>query len=153
MRRFIIRRLAVAAIGLFVAAVALLAASFHPDWPSHPLQLAHDRWGNGIAYVQVAGGRASLFSEIDFDSADSPKPYVANPRTIVAPKVTKHYQFALPGLNFQFCRFAEGPPTWSLGLSLAIPAGLSLIVALFLIRRLRGRRPRDTVAHDGAASS
>jgi hypothetical protein len=146
MRRCVTEWLVILAGGLFLAAISVFAASLHSAWPAEPIQLAYDRWGNGIVYLQISGGNASLFSELDFDSADSPKPYVANPRAIISPRVVRNHQFAVPGLAAQFCRFAAGPPVWSLRVSLALPAMFSLITAVLLTRRLRRLRPQDAPA-------
>jgi hypothetical protein len=144
MRRTIVEWLSMLAVGLFVTTVALLAASFHPHWPAEPLGFNLERWGMGSAYVQVRGGTASLFNQIDFESPGSPKPSIVNPRAWIWPSVTGNHQFAIPGLAFQLCRFSTGLAVWSVSFSLAIPAALSLIAAVFLIRRLRRRRPKDT---------
>jgi hypothetical protein len=144
MRRSLIEWLFISAAGFFLATVALLAFSSHPSWSAIPLDLAQDRRG-GSVYVLIRDGRASLFNQIDFNSPGTPKPLVINPQTFIFPKVTANHQFSIPGLAFQFCRFATGVSVWSLDFSLAIPAVLSLIAAALLIRRLRRGRPRDTL--------
>jgi hypothetical protein len=144
MRRSLIEWLFLSAVGFFLATVAVLASSFHPSWPASPLELAQARWGRSV-YVLIRDGRASLCNQIDFNSPGSPKPWVVNPRTVFFPKVTAIHQFSIPGLAFQFCRFAKGASVWSLDFSLAIPAVLSSIAAALLIRRLRRGRPRDTL--------
>ena len=97
--------------------------------------------GSRPAYLQVRGGRASLFNQIDFNSPGSPKPRIINPQTWTWPRATGNHQFAIPGLAFQFCRFETGLAVWSVSFSLAIPATLWLIAAIFLIRRFRRDRP------------
>ncbi len=144
MRRSLIEWLFFSAAGFFLATVSLLAVSCHPSWPASPLEPAQDLWG-GRVYVLIRDGRASLFNQIDFNSPGSPKPLVINPRTVVFPKVTANHRFSIPGLAFHSCRFATGTSVWSLDFSLAIPAALSLIVAVLLIRRLRRGRPRDSL--------
>ena len=144
MRRSLIEWLFIAAVGFFLAMVALLAISSQPSWSASPFDLTQHGGGRSV-YVLIREGRASLSNQIDFDAAGSAKPSVVNPRTVVFPKVTANHQFSMPGLAFQFCQFALGPLVWSLEFSLAIPAVLSLIAAVLLLRRLRRGRPRDAL--------
>src|SRR5690242_5944324 len=97
MRRIFLEWGSISSVGLFLATVALLVASLRPAWPANCLEVAHDRWGRGIVYLQVNDGTASLFSEPDFAEDGSARPYIADPRTIIAPKVTANRSLVLPG--------------------------------------------------------
>jgi hypothetical protein len=144
MRRSLIEWLFIAAVGMFLAMVALLAFSLHHSWTTIPFEVAHIDGGRRV-YVLIREGKASLCNQIDFNSPGSPKHLVIDPRTMVFPKVAVNHQFSVPGLAFQFCRFAIGAPIWSMEFSLAIPAVLSLMTAILLIRQLRRGRSRSGV--------
>jgi hypothetical protein len=131
------------AVGLFFATIAVLAASFRADWPVEPLELASDRWANDDVYVQVRSGRATLFNRLDSYSPGNPRPWIVDPRTTKPSRVIGRHDLVVPGLVFQYYRFTTGRPVWSVGFSLAIPATLSLITAVLLIRRLQRGLPQD----------
>jgi hypothetical protein len=150
MRRSLIEWLFIAAVGMFLTMVALLALSLHHSWTTIPFDVAHID-GSGRVYVLIRDGKANLCNQIDFNSPGSPKPLIIDPRTMIFPKVAVNHQFSVPGLAFQFCRFAIGAPIWSLEFSLAIPAVFALITAIVLIRKLRrGRRPSGVVGGEHA---
>jgi hypothetical protein len=142
MRRYLTKWLSLAALGLFFASIAVLAASFRADWPAEPLQFESDLWASDFVYVQVSRGRATLFNQLDTGSPGNPRPWIVDPRTIKPSRIIGRHDFAVPGLVIQRYRFTTGRPVWSVGFSLAIPAALSLITAVLLIRRLRRGRPR-----------
>ena len=144
MRRSLIEWLSIAAVGMFLAIVALLAFSLHHSWTTIPFEVAPGDGGRRV-YVLVRDGKASLCNQIEFNSPGSPKPLVIDPRRMVFPKVAVNRQFSVPGLAFQYCRFSVGAPIWSMEFSLAIPAVLSLITAILLIRQLRRGRSRSGV--------
>jgi hypothetical protein len=152
MRRSLTEWLSLLAIGLFFATIAALAASFRADWPGEPLELASDLWFSDDVYVQIRGGRATLFNQLDTDSPGDPRPWIVDPRTIKASRVIGSHDFAVPGFVFQYYRFTTGRPVWSVGFSLAIPATLALIAAVLLIRRLRRGRPQDSLVRVETAS-
>jgi hypothetical protein len=131
--------------GLFFATIAVLAASFRADWPVEPLELASDLWFSDDVYAQVKRGRATLFNQLDTDSPGDPRPWIVDPRKFKPFRIVRRYDFAVPGLAFQWYRFTTGRPVWSIGFSLAIPATLSLIAAVILIHRSRRSRPRDSL--------
>jgi hypothetical protein len=150
MRRSLIEWLFIAAVGMFLTMVALLALSLHHSWTTIPFEVAHID-GSGRVYVLIREGKASLCNQIDFNAPGSPRPLVIDPRIMVFPKVAVNYQFSVPGLAFQFCRFAIGAPIWSMEFSLAIPAVFALITAIVLIRKLRrGRRSNGVVGGERA---
>ena len=144
MRRSLIEWLFLAAVGMFLAMVALLAMSLHHSWTTVPFEVAHGGGGRRI-YVLIRDGKASLCNQIDFNSPGSPKPLVIVPRTMIFPKVEVNQQFSIPGLAFQYCRFTVGASIWSMEFSLAIPALFALIAAIVLIRQLRRGRLRSGV--------
>lgn len=144
MWRSLIEWLFLAAVGMFLTLVALLAFSLHHSWTTVPFEVAHVD-GGGRVYVLIRDGKASLCNRIDFNSPGSPKPWVIDPQTMIFPKVEVNQQFSIPGLAFQFCRFTVGASIWSLEFSLAIPALFALIAAIVLIRKLRRDRLRTGV--------
>jgi hypothetical protein len=149
MGRIITEWLAISAAGAFVLITAIFAASFFPAWPLDPLAIMGDR--HGSVYVQVKRGTITLFSEVDHDSPDAPTPWIVIPRDVIAPKLVSNRQLTVPGLAFQYCRFASGRPVWSLGVSLLIPSVFALVASILIIRRLRRVRRRDANTPVGAA--
>jgi hypothetical protein len=131
----------ISVVGVFLCAVTLLGFSSHPSWSAIPIDIAPKRWGSSF-YVSIRDGRGSVFNSIDFDEPGDLKALVIKPPGMIFPKMTENHQFAMPGLAFQFCRFSTGRWIWSLEFSLAIPAVLSLLAAVFLFRRLGRRSPR-----------
>jgi hypothetical protein len=146
MRRSLTEWLALLAAGLFFTTLAVLAASFRADWPAEPLELASDLWFRDDVYLQVRDGRATLFNQLDTDSPGDPRPWIVDPRRTRASSVIGSHDLPVPGLVFQYARFTTGRPVWSVGFSLVIPAALSLIAAVLLVRRLRRGRPQESLA-------
>ena len=147
MRRSLTEWFALLAAGLFFTTLAVLAASFRADWPAEPLELASDLWFRDDVYIQVRDGRATLFNHLDFDPPGYPTPWIVDPRETRASRVIDSHDLPVPGLVFQYARFSypgvrTGTTVWSVGFSLAIPATLSLIAAVLLIRRLRRGWPQ-----------
>ena len=150
MRRSLTEWLSLLAVSLFIATIAVLAASFRADWPAEPLELVSDHWfrpGHWFrddVYLQVRDGRVTLFNQLDFDSPGYPTPWIVSPRDLQtrASRVIDSHDLPVPGLVFQYARFTTGTTVWSVGFSLAIPATLSLIAAVLLIRRLRRGWPQ-----------
>ena len=142
MRRSLTEWLSLLAAGLFFTTLAVLAASFRADWPAEPLELASDLWFRDDVYLQVRDGRATLFNQLDTDSPGDPRPWIVDPRRTRASRVIGSHDLPVPGLVFQYARFTTGTTVWSVGFSLAIPATLSLIAAVLLIRRLRRGWPQ-----------
>ena len=99
----------------------------------------------------IREGKASFFNQIDFNTPESPKPLVLDPRTLVFPKAAANHEFSIPGIAFHYCRMTTGTTVWSLEFSLAIPAVLSCIVTALLFRRMRRKRRQDGVVGVAAA--
>jgi hypothetical protein len=133
------------AAGFFIATVALLGFSSHPSWSATPINIAPERWGSNV-YVLIREGKGSVFNSIDFNEPGDPKALVTKPPFMIFPKVTDNHQFSIQGLAFQFCRFSTGRCIWSLEFTLITPAVLSLLGAVFLMRRLLRRSRRDALA-------
>ena len=146
MRRSLTEWLSLLAVSLFIATIAVLAASFRADWPAEPLELASDLWFRDDVYIQVRDGRATLFNQLDTDSPGDPRPWIVDPRRTRASRVIGSHDLPVPGLVFQYARFTTGTTVWSVGFSLAIPATFSLIAAVLLVRRLRRGRPQESLA-------
>ena len=139
MRRSFFEWLTLSAAGLCLGTVVVLAASFLPSWPASPIKVADDLKGRNV-YLLIRSGKASLCNNIDFDSPDSPKASIIDPRSMIFPKVSSNHQFSIPGFSYQFLWLSTGTSIWSLQFTLAIPAVLWLIATAVLFRQLRQRR-------------
>ena len=78
----------------------------------------------------------SLGGDVDYDSSGSPRFEVPDPTRIIMPGVKGSGALTVPGFALHYVRFDDGEPWWLVSFSLALPAALSLLASVLLLRRL-----------------
>src|SRR6516162_5700583 len=71
-------------------------------------------------YALLRPGSIDLGSWMDVSSG-YPAPAIVNPRTILAPPVTRSGGVDWPGFSVKFCLFQRNPAVWSARISLFVP--------------------------------